>query len=108
MDAKFILVTPPDPSPESLDLSRYDTREDSDDWLTMDPDLLEGMLTDRAPEASKPSQSKDVESDQDRIYEKDAKRLQELSGEVQAFVNAPGDVEGAKFDELSFSFCFRS
>ena len=62
----------------------------------MDPEALEGMLNDRITTAPRALAGGD-----DDANETEAKRLAELAGKVQSFVDAPGDLEGAKFDELS-------
>lgn len=90
----------------------FDIGEDSDDWLDVDADMIDGMLKAR----SEPTSSKkaiesagtagntsvdavvDVDEDEE-MTSGQAARLQKLAGKVEAFVDGEGDLEGAKFDE---------
>lgn len=74
------------------------TQEDSEDWLTVDPDELDGMMMrasgrDRAERANEDS-AKPMDLDDTH-----AQALSDLAAKVGKFVEGEGDIEGARFDE---------
>ena len=93
----------------------FDEGEDSDGWLNIDEDMLNGMLVRGSGSSweSKlgPSQNSNIEAlspenggteedgGEDAITTEQADRLKKLAGKVEAFVEGEGDLEGARFDE---------
>lgn len=74
-------------------------QEDSDDWLTVDPDELDGMML-RA--SGRDATRADDERDSSRPMDLDdshAKALSDLAAKVGKFVEGEGDIEGARFEE---------
>ena len=74
--------------------------EDSDDWLNVDADMLDGILTgaQRATDEAGRTEDKEILSE-DTIAQAQAERLKGLAEKVEKFVEGQGDVEGARFDE---------
>ena len=74
------------------------TREDSEDWLTVDPDELDGMMM-RASgrdRAERPAEGSVKAMDLDDTH---AQALSDLAAKVGKFVEGEGDIEGARFNE---------
>lgn len=81
------------------DTSKFDTGEDSDDWLNIDEDMLDGMLKGRTEPAHIGASQPPGVNAEEEINSAQAERLQNLAGKVEAFVEGEGGLEGAKFDE---------
>ena len=93
----------------------FDEGEDSDDWLNIDEEMLNGMLAHSAGPSSQakpaPSQKSNIDAlspepggieedgGEDAITTENADRLKKLAGKIEAFVEGEGDLEGARFDE---------
>jgi hypothetical protein len=85
----------------TLNLSRFDEGEDSDDWLIVDSGVLDDVLTkSTAPRGFRSdTQSQSVEEVEYHALKGEATKLQEFAGKVQGFVESEGDLEGARFNE---------
>lgn len=95
--------------------------EDDEDWLALDEEGFEEMLRSRGPGAGGLEHELDDSDDEDgddesedgmegiegeaaemaeqRKAERLAKRMQEMAGKVEEFVEGRGGVDGAEFDE---------
>ena len=76
--------------------------EDSDSWLEVDPDELDGMLQ----AASAGSRMKQDEGDTEmtaaegaEFGDEHARVLRDLANKVNNFVEGQGDLDGARFEE---------
>jgi hypothetical protein len=76
--------------------------EDSDSWLEVDPDELDGMLqAASAGSRTKPDEGDTEMTAQDgaELGDEHAKVLSDLANKVNSFVEGQGDLEGARFEE---------
>ncbi|KAJ9119510.1 hypothetical protein QFC22_003218 [Naganishia vaughanmartiniae] len=95
----------------TLDISELapaDTyQEDSESWLEISPDELDGLLSRSGQAEAKPPASADRDTGKGEVGKDDdadaqAKTLSDLAKKVGAFVEGQGDLDGARFeDELS-------
>lgn len=88
-------------TPSSTPTSVFDDEpEDSDEWLNIDIETLDGMLARRSgPKASSSSApSKDADGDEE-MTNGQAERLHQLAGKVESFVEGEGGLEGAELPE---------
>lgn len=86
----------------SQDASIVSIEEDSDDWLSVNADALDGVL-ENALKGSDASQNADgggmnVDEEGDMASQQ-AAQLKGLAEKVEKFVSGQGDLEGARFDE---------
>lgn len=73
--------------------------EDSDDWLGIDEEMLDGML-DGSESTNKPLSPKVLKNGgENEVAGAQAELLHKLAGKVRHFVEGEGDLEGAKFEE---------
>jgi hypothetical protein len=72
-----------------------DAPEDSDSWLEVSPDELDGMMM----KASGKEQRTERPVDKVDLGDEHGQALQDLAAKVQQFVGGQGDVEGARFEE---------
>ena len=83
--------------------------EDSDEWLTINENMMEDILRQAHPSSESGRKSKadkmdvdvaeDPEKVVDRKAEEQASNLKSLAEKVEKFVGGKGDVEGATFEE---------
>lgn len=87
------------------------TTEDeyADDWLKIDAESFDHMLEKTigtskgtGDDAVDFNEEDNGETLEDRATQNNAKKLQELAGKVEKFVQGEGDLEGALFEELVF------
>lgn len=91
----------------TLDMSELaptDTyQEDSESWLEISPDELDGLLSRSGQTAAHPSAvNRDAANDEagkDDDADAQAKTLSNLAKKVGAFVEGQGDLDGARFEE---------
>ncbi|EEB89512.1 hypothetical protein MPER_12380, partial [Moniliophthora perniciosa FA553] len=97
-------------SPETL--SSLSEDEDSDDWLNIDAEFFEDMLSKSGTKQQKgPKDPNAMDVDQldtemlseDRVASEQASRLRDLATKVEEFVEGEGDIEGARFNDEEFS-----
>lgn len=79
-------------------------REDDDAWLYIDEARLESMLKQqrqpaRMDEAEADMQSDRDEDDDEKLAEREAKRLQAMAAKFETFVEGQGSLEGATLDD---------
>lgn len=87
----------------------HDESEDDDDWLNVDAESFDQLLSNAtkgnrhssAPDSMDIDPKEDLE---DRVASQQAHKLKELAERVEQFVEAQGDLEGAKFEECVLSF----
>ena len=72
----------------------FDLGEDSDLWMQASPDELGDLFDEQAS-----TNPKSGEDNEETIIGNQALKLKKLAGQVEAFVQKEGDLEGAKFDE---------
>ncbi|WWD22408.1 hypothetical protein CI109_106899 [Kwoniella shandongensis] len=73
--------------------------EDSESWLEVSPDELDGMMMRASGRAPAETQTTDGKVE---LGEEHGQALQDLAKKVEEFVGGQGDIEGARFvDELS-------
>jgi hypothetical protein len=78
-----------------------DAPEDSESWLEVSPDELDGMMQ-RAS-----GQTLGAESDEKvQLANEDGKALGDLAKKVEEFIGGQGDIEGARFIECVISSGF--
>lgn len=78
------------------------TPEDSDEWLNVSPEDLEGVLAETGglPEESRMDvDGAKEDADEEAKAEAQAKKLGKLAKKVEAFIEGRGELEGAVFDE---------
>lgn len=68
--------------------------EDSDSWLEVSPDELDGMML--SASGTGPPQGKEPKVE---LGDEHGQALQNLAKKVEDFVGGQGDVEGARFEE---------
>lgn len=77
--------------------------EDSDSWLEVSPDELDGMMMrasgQTATTANGESTAKDAEKAQAEPGDEHGKALADLAKKVETFVGGQGDLQGARFAE---------
>ena len=71
-----------------------DSLEDSESWLEVAPDELDGMLTRAFGQTSAGGEGKKVE-----VGDEHGKALGDLAQKVEEFVGGQGDAQGARFVE---------
>jgi hypothetical protein len=79
-----------------------DATEDSDNWLSVDPSSLDGLLASASgmnKATAQATDKMDIDEDEDAKVNEQAKRMKDLAGKVEKFVEGEGDLEGAVFDE---------
>ncbi|KAG1829232.1 SGT1-domain-containing protein [Suillus subalutaceus] len=80
-----------------------DEIEDSDGWMNVDAANFDDML--ERTRSQPQTQEMDIDSTGDeaeeRVAKEQANKLQDLAAKVQKFVEGEGDVEGARFEDLS-------
>ncbi|KAF9056667.1 SGT1 protein-domain-containing protein [Panaeolus papilionaceus] len=82
----------------------HDESEDDDDWLNVDAESFDQLLSNAtkgnrhssAPDSMDIDPKEDLE---DRVASQQAHKLKELAERVEQFVEAQGDLEGAKFED---------
>ncbi|KAI0094564.1 SGT1 protein-domain-containing protein [Irpex rosettiformis] len=73
--------------------------EDPDDWLTIDVDNFDALLTKIQGQVT--SGTREAESEETELANEQASHLKSLAQKVEEFVEGEGDIEGARFaDEL--------
>ena len=72
--------------------------EDSDSWLEVSPDELDGLMR-RASGLAPPSAGGENGEKRVELGEEHGKALHDLAAKVQEFVGSEGDVQGARFAE---------
>ncbi|KAK6905382.1 hypothetical protein I203_106209 [Kwoniella mangroviensis CBS 8507] len=73
--------------------------EDSESWLEVSPDELDGMMMRASGRTAKPGENTDGKAE---LGEEHGQALQDLAKKVEDFVGGQGDLTGARFeDELS-------
>lgn len=88
-------------APQELSYATGDD-EDDDSWLSIDADSFDDVLNSTIGKNS--AQSMDVDEDKEQQEaEIQASHLRDLATKVEDFVNKKGDLEGAIFEEFSFS-----
>ena len=75
-----------------------DALEDSDSWLEVSPDELDGMLL-RASGKGQNEEAAEGETAKMDLGAEHGQALQDLAKKVEQFVGGQGDIEGAKFAE---------
>jgi hypothetical protein len=75
-----------------------DDPEDSDSWLEVSPDELDGMMM-RASGQAQGQQNKNGDPSQLDIGDEHGKALGHLAKKVEEFVGGQGDLQGARFEE---------
>ncbi|WWD09089.1 hypothetical protein V865_007209 [Kwoniella europaea PYCC6329] len=87
-----------DLSPEALQVDPS-YQEDSESWLEVSPDELDGMMMRASGRTAIPGEGTDGKVD---LGEEHGQALQDLAKKVEDFVGGQGDLTGARFeDELS-------
>src|SRR5882762_10797267 len=86
--------------------------EDSDAWLSVDAQDLDGVLEKRLglnndgrpinSDAMDVDEPNGTQSAEDRLAKEQASKLQEMAKKVENFLEGEGDLEGAKFEEYVF------
>ena len=77
----------------SISLPQLVAAEDSDSWLEVSPDELDGMMM-RASGRETGDTARKVE-----LGEEHGQALQDLAKKVEQFVGGEGDIQGARFEE---------
>ncbi|KAG5654046.1 hypothetical protein H0H81_008062 [Sphagnurus paluster] len=84
--------------------------EDSDDWLNVDSHDFEAMLEqtmgnskNTQTDAMDPNHPTSEVTVEDRLASEQAAKLKELAAKVENFVEGQGDLDGARFDDDTFS-----
>ena len=85
-------------APMSTIQTSQSSSEDSDSWLEVAPDELDGMMM-RASGRDAPAANGDAEQRPAELGEKHGEALQDLAKKVEQFVGGQGDLEGARFEE---------
>lgn len=70
--------------------------EDSSEWLQIDESTFDGMLKQKFGRNMEDQSGPDAE---DRYAQEQATKLQELAKKVEGFVEAKGELEGARFED---------
>lgn len=82
--------------------------EDADDWLNVDAEDFDAMLEKKFGESSSGQKTSggvsetvdaDASTEEERLAQTQASRLQDLAKKVEEFVEGEGDLEGAQFQE---------
>ncbi len=89
---EILALAPKDDTSESPDL-----QEDSDSWLVVDPDELDGML--QAASGGIPRTTSTDGAEHGELGDEHVKVLSDLAGKINSFVEGKGDLEGARFEE---------
>ncbi|KAI0702453.1 SGT1 protein-domain-containing protein [Cytidiella melzeri] len=76
--------------------------EDSDDWLNVDVDDFDALLSSKMQNQSAAKEAQ-PELEKDTMANEQASRLKSLAQKVEEFVEGEGDVEGARFADELFS-----
>lgn len=73
--------------------------EDSDSWLEVSPDELDGMMMRASGRTANDASEKAAQDQKVEIGDEHGLALQDLAKKVQEFVGGEGDVQGARFAE---------
>jgi hypothetical protein len=79
-------------------LVTHDLEEDSDSWLVVDPDELDGMLQAASGGLPRATTSK-ADTEEGELGDEHAQVLSDLASKINNFVEGKGDLEGARFEE---------
>lgn len=71
-----------------------DTTEDSDSWLEVSPDELDGMMQRASGQMGGAESAEKVQ-----LANEDGQALGDLAKKVEEFIGGQGDMEGARFIE---------
>jgi hypothetical protein len=85
----------------TLEIRPSDT-EDSDSWLEVSPDELDGLMmkvSGQAPKSNAEQAGDHQGQRQAELGEEHGKALGDLAKKVQEFVGGEGDIQGARFAE---------
>jgi hypothetical protein len=84
--------------------AKPDDVEDSESWLEVSPDELDGMMMRASGQDKKKTMSTEAKEGRDQEAaeptEEHGRALQELAKKVQTFVGGEGDLQGARFEEF--------
>lgn len=73
--------------------------EDSDSWLEVSPDELDGMMMRASGRDGSTAKGDDQDRKPAELGEEHGEALQDLAKKVEQFVGGQGDEEGARFEE---------
>lgn len=71
--------------------------DDSESWLQVSPDELDGMLSQGTTDAKQVSHTSGQDEEQEA--NRQAETMSNLAKKVSSFVEAKGDMTGARFEE---------